>query len=111
MNLLVVTNQYPSKEDYYRNAFIHTRNKEYIRMGKKLSVFVLKKESKSLYNYEYEGVQVTEGNALELESLLKKHQGLRDIVLVHFIDVDMMRVINKFLDKLKVIVFIHAMRP
>lgn len=108
MNLLVVTNQYPSKEDYYRNAFIHTRNKEYIKMGKKVSVFVLRDEFKALNKYVFDGITVTEGNSFELENLLKKHQGIGDIVLVHFLNVNMMRVINKFLDKLKIIVFIHG---
>ncbi|MCM2138010.1 glycosyltransferase family 4 protein [Vagococcus fluvialis] len=63
MNVLVLTQQYPNKDDLYRNGFVHTRVKKYLEVNDDISikVFVISKENK-MSTYFYDGIEVVSGN-------------------------------------------------
>lgn len=59
MNILVLAEDYPSENNIYALAFIHSRNKEYVKQGHKVDVISFK----SKLNYVFEDVNVwTEKN-------------------------------------------------
>lgn len=102
---LVLTNQYPSKEELYRNAFVHRRVLEYRRGG--LHVDVFRFRPASCYDVrEFGGVDVITGTRTDLHALLGTGRIRR--VLVHFLDADMMSVLEPFLDDLQVVVWLHG---
>lgn len=52
--ILVLVQSYPSKERIYNMSFVHSRNKEYLKLDIELDVLNFSTKS----NYEYEGVSV-----------------------------------------------------
>ena len=102
---LLVTNLYPHHEDIYRNGFVHSRVKGYKQSGIAVDVFQFRPNEPADF-YEYESVKVLTGGSKALREILA-HNGYRG-VMVHFMDVEMWRVLKKHLDETKIIVWIHG---
>lgn len=102
---LVLTKQYPSYDDIYKYGFLHTRVKAYKENGTLVDVFRISKEPDILYR-EFEGIDVSCGDAKFLEDILKS--GQYDHILVHLIDTNMWSVLEKFIDKIKVTIWVHG---
>lgn len=102
---LVLTKQYPSYDDIYKYGFLHTRVKAYKENGTLVDVFRISKEPDILYR-EFEGIDVSCGDAKFLEDILKS--GQYDHVLVHLIDTNMWSVLEKFINKIKVTIWVHG---
>ncbi|MBN3823107.1 glycosyltransferase [Burkholderia sp. Ac-20384] len=102
---LVLTNHYPSYDDLYRNAFVHSRVRAYREQGVRCDVFRFRDERTAEYQ-EFENVDVMTGGADVLELLLKTG-GYRS-VLVHFLDDAMWRVLKPYADRLKIVVWAHG---
>lgn len=102
---LVLTNHYPAYDDLYRNGFVHSRVEAYKKRGVDVDVFKLSPREATQF-YEFKDINVTTGSAAALEALLN-HGGYQS-VLIHFLDPDMWAVLEKHLQRIKVIVWIHG---
>ncbi|WP_203323184.1 FkbM family methyltransferase [Pseudoxanthomonas beigongshangi] len=101
---LVLTNHYPSYDNLYRNGFVHRRVVGYRDLG--LDVDVVCLSERQAMSHEFEGVDVRYADREMLRSLLES--GGVESVLVHFLDEGMWSVIKDFVDKIRVIVWIHG---
>ncbi|EMF0068469.1 glycosyltransferase family 4 protein [Enterococcus hirae] len=105
MRILILTQQYPKKDDIYRNGFVHTRIKRYLdETNDEYEVFVLNgKENK----YIYDEVSVLEGSDEKLRELLVNE--VYDKIIVHFLTRQMIPVLmeEKF-NKIKKLIWVHG---
>ncbi|WP_240462007.1 glycosyltransferase [Burkholderia sp. Nafp2/4-1b] len=102
---LVLTNHYPSYDDLYRNAFVHSRVRAYRENGVQCDVFRFRDEQTVEYQ-EFESVDVMTGGAEVLERLLQT--GRYRSVLVHFLDDAMWHALKPYADRLKIVVWVHG---
>ncbi len=103
---LVLTNIYPSENDLYRNAFVHRRVKLYKEYGLNVDVYAMKPKGAFLSKYEFDGVNIYKGDYESLEILFKNNKYKK--ILIHFVNKDMIRVINKYCENTPVIVWLHG---
>ncbi len=103
---LLVTNHYPAYHNLYRNGFVHSRVKTYKKHGERVDVFCLQHAKEPLSFAEFEGVGVLTGNPEALKRALSS--GRYKSVLVHFLDSQMWTVLEKYVDSLKIVVWIHG---
>lgn len=101
---LVLTNHYPSYDNLYRNGFVHRRVVGYRELG--LDVDVICLSEKQALSHEFEGVDVRCADKEMLRSLLGT--GGVESVLVHFLDEAMWSVLKDFVDRVRIIVWIHG---
>lgn len=102
---LVLTNNYPAYHDLYRNGFVHTRVQGYAAVGVRTDV--LRFREKELGGYEeFQGQDVFTGGAQLLEKMLAS--GQYKTVLVHFLSPSMWQVLSKFVDSVKVLIWLHG---
>ncbi|MBR6917939.1 MAG: glycosyltransferase [Clostridia bacterium] len=103
--VLVITPQYPSYANLYLCAFAHSRNKEYVKNGLDIQVFV----PTSWYQtaYERSGIPVFSGTYADLKRLLsEKHY---DVIVVHFVDVNLYPIFDADVyDNQKLIFICHS---
>ncbi|WP_095109650.1 FkbM family methyltransferase [Pseudomonas sp. Irchel 3E20] len=102
---LLVTNHYPSYDDLYRNGFVHSRVWAYREQGVGVDVFRLRKDDVASY-HEFENVDVITGGQSTLRNMLDS--GRYQSVLVHFLDPLMWEVLQEYIDKIKVTVWVHG---
>lgn len=102
---LLVTNHYPSYEDLYRNGFVHSRVAAYRERGMNVDVFRLRKDDTATY-HEFENIDVITGSQTTLRKILDS--GRYKNVLVHFLDPDMWHVLKDYVDRIRVIVWVHG---
>lgn len=102
---LVLTNHYPTYDDLYRNAFVHSRVRAYRKHGVRCDVFRFRVDQAATYD-EFEDVDVTTGGAEVLHKLLGS--GKYRSILVHFLDEAMWEVVQHYTDRIKVIVWVHG---
>lgn len=108
MGYILITNQYPKEADLYKNAFIHRRIKNYYlyRPYLNLKVFVINPNKVKKNEYMFDGVLVQEGNEKMLKETIMKENP--DKLLLHFINRQMMDVINQVNYKKPVLIWIHG---
>ena len=102
---LVLTNHYPSYDDLYRNGFVHSRVKAYREQGIGVDIYRLRTNQNISY-HEFEGVDVITGAPETLDKMLSECN--YEAVLVHFLDSDMWSVLEKHVDKIRVVVWVHG---
>jgi glycosyltransferase involved in cell wall biosynthesis/spore maturation protein CgeB len=102
---LVVTQQYPSYSDLYRYGFVHMRVQAYAKAGVTAEILRISNDPRVVYR-EFEGVDVTEGDALHLEQRLASGRYKR--VLVHIIDQRIWSVLSKYIDSVHVVIWAHG---
>ncbi|MFM5413696.1 glycosyltransferase [Aeromonas dhakensis] len=102
---LVITNNYPSYNDLYKNAFVHSRVKAYKEAGVACDVFRFKADTALSY-HEFEDIDVTTGGAEALEVQLR--HGRYKHIVIHFIDRGIWDVIKQHLDQVQVTVWTHG---
>ena len=103
--VLVVSNNYPSYKEKYRNGFLHSRVVKYRELDLDVDVFILKQGAETTFR-EYEGTNVIEGSKQALENILKG--GRHEKILVHFLEPIMWEVISQFSNSKEIIVWIHG---
>ena len=81
MKILVLTTQYPSDDDLYRNAFVHQRAIAYFNEGDAVEVFVYKWQGTK--SYSFDGINVIIGSSNELKKKIKEYKP--DVLAVHFL--------------------------
>lgn len=102
---IILTDVYPSDEHPYANMFVHTRIKHYQKRGFDPKVFCLRFDGK-FQQRRYENVDVTEGDAELLQSILDN--GHIRLVMVHFLYFQMWQVIKPRLGKIRAIIYCHG---
>lgn len=102
---LVLSNHYPSYDDLYRNAFVHSRVVAYRKRGVRPDVFRLR-PAEALSYHEFENVDVITGSQEALHRLLVG--GRYRSVLVHFLDQAMWQVLRQHIDRMQVLVWVHG---
>ena len=104
--LLLVTNQYPSAERRYANAFVHRRVLGYRARGIGVDVVRLAGRGEGAWNYEHEGVpvQVCPREALQPLLLSSGHSS----IAVHFLDMETWRFLAPFADRMRIVVWVHG---
>ena len=103
--ILVISNNYPSYDDKYRNGFLHSRLQEYNNNGVGVDMFVLQEGGQLLYA-EYEGIQVITGSQQALDNILK--YGVHQKLLIHFLDSSMWEIIQKYKTEKEILVWVHG---
>ena len=81
---LVVSPCYPSMDNKYSGAFVHTRVKAYIKNGFKVDVACINDFYNATSVYEYDGINVFKSNYYHLRNLLQEKKYKR--ILIHFFD-------------------------
>lgn len=104
-NLIVVSNNYPSYDEKYRNGFLHTRLKEYQNRGISIDMFVFRKGGVLEFR-EYEGIRVITGSEMALDNILNKNNHSK--ILVHFLDCEMWQVIESHLNERELLIWVHG---
>lgn len=102
---LLVTNQYPSYGDLYRNAFVHTRARLYREQGQPVDVFRTNGGA-GLEFAEFEQVNVMAGNTDVLAQVVA--QGQYRQVLVHFLSEAIWQALEPQLAHTRVTVWVHG---
>ena len=82
-DMLVVTPGYPSLENKYNTAFVHTRAQVYKKLGWKFKVLCINDNNATVF-YNFEGIDVIKGDFYFLRCLLQKRNF--DRILIHFFD-------------------------
>lgn len=105
-NVLLVTKQYPHYSDLYRYGFVHRRVLLYRCSGLPVDVMRFSRNAVGPSYYEFQNVDVRVGYKKELDTALRT--GQYHTVLVHVLDEDMWEVLSNYLDKVRVIVWLHG---
>lgn len=102
---LVLTNIYPSYNDLYRNAFVHSRVRAYRREGIKVNVYQFR-AGQELHFDEFEGITVFRGGVSALRKILSEGKVRR--ILVHFLNAEMWEVLKNAPSDVRIIVWLHG---
>lgn len=102
--VLVLSKQYPAYDDLYRYGFLHTRIRAYRGAGVLTEVFRISRQPPGYR--EFEGVDVATGDAELLDATLAT--GQVEHVLVHMLDRQMWQVLQKYIDRIRVTVWVHG---
>lgn len=102
---LVLTNNYPSADDLYRNMFVHARVKAYKEAGLALDVVRMHPFAKSGFR-EYNGINIAEGFGEQLISALTS--GTVKTICVHFLDQEMWSILKLYLDQIRLLIWVHG---
>ncbi|PKO85626.1 MAG: hypothetical protein CVU18_19190 [Betaproteobacteria bacterium HGW-Betaproteobacteria-12] len=102
--VLLLTNQYPSYDDLYRNGFVHSRVKSYRQLGVNVDVFRLHQRVATSY-HEFENIDVVTGSQDALRKILDS--GRYKTVLVHFLSPLMWEVLESY-PQLGKVVWVHG---
>lgn len=102
---LLITNNYPSYNDLYRNGFVHSRSKAYEQEGVGIDIFRFKAEAAISY-HEFEGVDVVTGDESVLNKLL--HDNDYKSISVHFLDEKIWAVLKEISTDVRVNIWVHG---
>lgn len=106
MKILILTTAYPTEQNVYSNAFVHSRVVEYKkRYDVSVDVCVCRR-NQTENSYYYDGVYVRELSEEKLKCLLKKNN--YDKILVHFLTVPIMNSLRSVEEKNSIIVWVHG---
>ncbi len=102
---LLIAPNYPEYGDYYRYGFVHRRVKSYRNHDIKLDVFRFR-ANRDLKMYEFENVNVVSGGADVLNAVLEHSD--YPCIAIHAFDLSMWEVVSKYVDRKKVVVWLHG---
>ncbi len=103
--ILLITNQYPSYDNLYRNGFVHSRVYEYVKNNISVDVFKLQKCEGVSYD-EFKGVDITIGNKEILRNVIWNSK--YKTILVHFLDTEMWDILKDINKEINIIVWVHG---
>jgi glycosyltransferase involved in cell wall biosynthesis len=93
--------------NYYRNGFLHSRVKEYMKINANIQYEVFNIDSsKPLHEYTFENVRVIIGSEEELLDIYSKENYKK--ILIHFLDTKIMNFIYKVGFDIPIIIWIHG---
>ena len=103
--ILCLTNNYPSYDNLYKNAFVHTRLKLYKLQNINATVFQLN-NSNNPYFSEFDSVDVIRANLVYLKQILSNND--YKVVMVHFLDKNMYEALKLLPVTTKILVWCHG---
>lgn len=103
--ILVLSNNYPSYDDLYKNGFVHTRVKSYQELGTNVDVFRYKK-GRGIKFDEFQDVDVITGGDAVLRKVLKDAD--YSSIAVHFLDSDMWKTLTELPKNIAINVWLHG---
>lgn len=101
---LVLAKQYPAYNDLYKYGFLHSRLAAYRKEGVITDMFRM--QPANTFYREFEGIDVATGDARLLDATLAS--GQISHVCVHLLDRAMWTVLKKYLDTVRVTIWIHG---
>lgn len=104
-NVLILTNNYPSPENLYRNMFVHKRVKAYKEENMLCDIMQWTSYSQDMYR-EFERINVVSGQAETLTDILL--HGKIDTICVHFMNAQMWETLQSFAGDKRIIVWFHG---
>lgn len=104
-NTLILTNQYPSPEELYRNMFVHKRVASYKECGYNYDVMRMNLYAHEEYR-EFETINIVEGQSETLANILEN--GRIDTVCVHFMEMQMWGLLKQYLEHIRIIIWLHG---
>ena len=104
-NTLVLTNNYPSEGQLYKNMFVHQRVMAYKEGGVLCDVMEWNRNNNERYR-EFEGINIVSGQEDTLFDILEN--GRIQTVCVHFINNKMWEALRTFATNIRVIVWVHG---
>uniref|UniRef100_UPI003BABB3C1 methyltransferase domain-containing protein n=1 Tax=Stappia sp. TaxID=1870903 RepID=UPI003BABB3C1 len=104
-NTIIVTNQYPSYDDIYRNAFVHRRAVLYRERGLEFDLYTRAPDADTSFN-EYENIDYMRGSNEQLAKTLGERRHLN--ILVHFLDQNMWSSIEPHSHNSRITIWIHG---
>ena len=105
-DVLVITPNYPSLENLYYCAFVHSRVKEYVSNGLKVQVISVSQNNWFQTIYKHEGIPVFRGTYADLKNLLSRKQ--YKVIITHFVDENLYPIFDGYVDKEKLIFICHG---
>jgi len=102
---LIISANYPTYNDYYRYAFVHSRIRVYKEAGLKTDTFRFSTNC-DLETYEFEDVDVVSGG-LDILSTVLTH-GQYKTIAIHALDPVQWELLSSYLDKSKIIIWLHG---
>ena len=78
MKIAVLTSRYPTEKEPYNHMFVHIRNREYLKKGETVEVFI---PSRKKYSYFFEGVKVNKDSVRNIAKKLEKF----DVIFIHLL--------------------------
>lgn len=93
-DILVIAPDYPSSSNLYLCAFVHSRNKEYQKMGLRVQVASISSSNWYEMSYEADGIPVIKGSYGVLKRLLSKRQ--YKVIVSHFPDEHLLSVFDGY---------------
>lgn len=109
ISVLVITPGYPSEENPYTCAFVHTRVKAYLANGMKVSVVVSSKwtHTDTVYQYVVDGVCVSVYGIRHLREHLRTREAV-DVIVAHFADERILNVLERESNRSRIVVVCHG---
>lgn len=106
-DVLVITPDYPSLENLYYCAFVHSRNREYIKNGLKVQVASISNARNNIETtYETNDIPVFRGSYYNLKQLLSRHQ--YKVIITHFVDENLYPIFDGYINNEKLIFICHG---
>ncbi len=102
---LILTDNYPSYENLYRNQFIHSRVQGYNLNKTSFDIFVLKANVGIEYR-EFQGIDVIQASSDALINLLSGNEYQN--IFVHFLNNEMWEIISHLPDNLNIFIWAHG---
>lgn len=104
-DVLVVTPDYPSVNNLYLCAFVHSRVREYVAAGLNVQVASIA-DTWYQMSYELNGIHVLKGNYYDLKKILER-KTVKAIV-VHFVSEEYMQVFDGYVQDERLIFICHG---
>lgn len=101
---IIISDHYPSYDDLYQYAFLHSRIKSYKEYGINVDLFLIK-WGQLLEFSEFEGINIISGDPIYLRKILDMHNYER--MIIHFLRPVMWKIANEF-PKIEKIIWIHG---
>lgn len=102
---LIISNAYPSYENLYRHAFIHSRNRYYKSQGVDVDIFRLDTNGGVSFS-EFEGLPILRGNLDALRDVLSS--GAYDSIGVHFLSSEIWSALAPHAESIPITVWSHG---
>lgn len=102
---LVLAKQYPAYDDLYKYGFLHSRLRAYKKSGVLVDMFKISTHGEFGFS-EFESIDVFTGDEQNLRTALQSGQFKR--VFVHILDKNMWAVLEEFIEKLEVVIWVHG---
>ena len=105
-DVLVITPDYPTSENMYLCAFVHSRVREYVAEGMHVQVARITPNTWYQYTYEMDGVPVLSGRYIDLKKLLSRKQ--YKAIVVHFVDERLYPILDGYVQDERLIFICHG---